>query len=244
MEQQKKTASRGKMQNRMFYTAILLCVAAVGATGYMADKNKKELEAVQEQVQLEQQLQASSQQEEPAAPSMEEEETETQQEEAAAQTEQQEESQQAAAPAQKEQQKELTYAPPVEGEILLPYSAQELVYSNTMGDYRVHLGVDIKASEGANVKAAAAGTVEKIEKLELMGNTVTIDHGNGMKTVYSNLQNAILVKEGDKVEQGTVLGGVGTSAAAESKDAAHLHFEMWNKEAAVNPGDYVKEYAK
>ncbi len=133
---------------------------------------------------------------------------------------------------------ELHFAVPLEGEIMKDYSDSNLVFSNTLQEWTVHLGIDIKAEKATPVLASEAGVVESIKNDPRYGITVTIEHANGFKTIYSNLQTAEFISEGEKVEKGKVIGSVGNSAAFEIVDEPHLHFEMTKDGESVNPSQY------
>ena len=105
---------------------------------------------------------------------------------------------------------------PVKGEVLREFSLEVLAYDETMRDWRTHSGIDIAASVGTQVLAVSDGTVERVYQDDLMGTTVVIDHGNGLRSVYSNLAATPTVSEGDKVSTGSVIGAVGSTAIAES----------------------------
>ena len=108
-----------------------------------------------------------------------------------------------------------------------------------MGDWRTHDGLDLSASLGDRVLAVSAGTVTAIEDDPLMGVKVTIDHGDGLTSVYANLAEEPTVSVGDSVQTGDVIGSVGSTAIAESMLDSHLHLEMWKDGLAVNPADYL-----
>ena len=129
---------------------------------------------------------------------------------------------------------------PVDGEIAVPYSADALVYSKTLEDWRTHNGIDIRADIGAHVKAAADGVVENVYNDNMMGMTVVLSHGGNLKTFYKNLSDAIPVKIGQEVKAGDVIGGVGETAIAEVAEVAHLHFEVTDSDQTVNPSDLIK----
>ena len=116
------------------------------------------------------------------------------------------------------------------------------VYSNTMGDYRVHLGIDVATDMNAEVYALYDGTVEKIWEDALMGHCLTVNHGNGLISIYKNLSGSYPtgVKEESTVKAGQVLGYVGDSALVEMADEPHLHFEMSLNGEQVNPADYLE----
>lgn len=124
---------------------------------------------------------------------------------------------------------------PVTGEIIKEYSNNELVKSETLGDWRTHDGVDIQGKEGTQVKAAANGTVTDVTNDPLYGTTVTIEHGGKMVSIYSNLNESVTVKKGDTVELGTVIGSIGNTAIAEVGLQSHLHFAMKEDGQFVDP---------
>ena len=133
---------------------------------------------------------------------------------------------------------ELHFNVPVEGEIFKDYADSSLVYSETLEEWTVHLGIDIKAEKGSAVAASEKGTVESIKNDPRYGTTVTITHENGFKTIYSNLLSAEFVTEGQVVEKGETIGSVGDTAAFEISDEPHLHFEMRKDGENVNPSNY------
>ena len=139
-----------------------------------------------------------------------------------------------------EVKKELVFAYPVEGEILREFSMDELIYSETLDEWTVHQGLDIKAERTTVVKAAEAGTVVAIKNDPRYGLTVIIEHEDGYKTIYSNLLTTEFVVEDEKVEKGQSIGTVGNSAVFEIADEPHLHFEMLKYNEYVDPKLYLK----
>lgn len=135
----------------------------------------------------------------------------------------------------------LVYTWPVKGDVLTDFSLETLSYDETMGDWRVHSAIDIAAALGATVVSTADGTVAQIYNDDLMGTTVVIDHGQGMVSTYSNLQRTPTVEEGDRVYTGSIIGSVGATAIAESRQASHLHFELSKDGIAVDPALYLPQ---
>ena len=131
------------------------------------------------------------------------------------------------------------YTWPVKGEIIRDFSLEVLAYDETMGDWRTHCGLDISAQLGTEVCAVSSGTVEAVYADDLMGTTVVIDHGKGIKSIYSNLASMPTVKCGDTVKPGTVIGSVGETALAESGRPPHLHLEMSKDDYVVDPLQYL-----
>lgn len=135
----------------------------------------------------------------------------------------------------------LVFTWPVKGAVIASYSVETLLYDETMLDWRTHEGLDIASSLGTKVLATAAGTVSEVYDDELMGTTVVIDHGNGLASVYSNLAAKPTVAEGDSVRTGDVIGSVGDTAAAESGRASHLHFAMYKNDLPADPEEYLPD---
>jgi murein DD-endopeptidase MepM/ murein hydrolase activator NlpD len=127
---------------------------------------------------------------------------------------------------------------PVQGDIIVDYHMNDLVYSKTLNEWSTHPGIDIAAKSGTDVKAALNGTVASAGKDAQMGNMIVLTHAGGGKTVYANLKD-MKVKAGDKVRAGDVIGTVGTSAISESEEVAHLHFEYHVGGKPVDPKNYL-----
>jgi murein DD-endopeptidase MepM/ murein hydrolase activator NlpD len=104
------------------------------------------------------------------------------------------------------------------------------------GKNAFHEGVDIRGERGEKVFATASGKVTQAFKNGGYGNYVEIDHGNGYRTVYAHLQN-YLVKPGETVEQGQVIGQVGDSGRS---TGAHLHYEIRLGNKPINPTKFMK----
>ena len=105
------------------------------------------------------------------------------------------------------------------------------LYNNEKIDEQIHLGVDIASLEHANVGAANRGLVVFAEYLGIYGNTVILDHGQGIFSLYSHLSQ-IDVAVGTMVEKDTVLGLTGTTGMA---GGDHLHFSMLVNGIFVDP---------
>ena len=124
---------------------------------------------------------------------------------------------------------------PVSGTVAAAFSASELQYSETLGDWRTHDGIDLEAAQGTAVLAASAGTVISVEDDPLMGTTVRIDHVGGYRTTYANLQSKPPVTAGDEVSAGQIIGAVGETAIAECRQPPHLHFGVEKDEDWMDP---------
>lgn len=128
---------------------------------------------------------------------------------------------------------------PVRGEIERKYAVETLAYDVTMKDWRTHDGIDVLADKGTVVRAASDGTVESITQDDLYGTTVTIDHGNGLKSTYSNLADKPTIKQGDTVSSGDVIGSVGATALCEVGQGSHVHIAMSKDGNSVDPTEYL-----
>ena len=131
------------------------------------------------------------------------------------------------------------YTWPVKGQVISDFSLEVLAYDETMGDWRVHEGLDIAAAVGTTVKAVNAGTVIAVYQDDLMGTVVEMEHENGLGSLYANLAAQPTVKAGDTLDTGAVLGAVGETAIAEVAKPAHLHFEMRRDGENVDPVLYL-----
>lgn len=137
--------------------------------------------------------------------------------------------------------KELNFGFPVEGEIVKDFARDSLLYSETLGEWTVHNGIDLKADRTTVVKSAEEGKILAIKNDPRYGLTVIIEHQDGFKTIYSNLLTSEFVKEGEEIEKGQSIGTVGNSASFEIADEAHLHFEMMLNNEYVDPKIYLKQ---
>ena len=135
---------------------------------------------------------------------------------------------------------------PVVGVIAKGHDATIQVWSETLGAYKVHLGLDITAEKGTPVLAAADGKVAKVWDDALMGRCVAIDHGDEIFTFYKNLDPVLSagIEEGKELSRGDQIGKIGESAISELADEAHLHVEMTVGGLAVDPSDYFSAEAK
>lgn len=134
---------------------------------------------------------------------------------------------------------------PVNGALSEKHDPKVQVYSPTLKDYRVHLGVDITTAEGASVYSAADGTVERVWKDDMMGYSIAIKHSGDCYTFYQNLSDTLPegIKAGTAVRTGQLIGTVGDSAMVEIAEEPHLHFEMTVADLSVDPLEYFSEDA-
>lgn len=138
-----------------------------------------------------------------------------------------------------EPKKDPEFELPVEGEKMQEFATDRLVYSETLKEWVVHTGVDIKAEKTTVVKASEAGKVTAIKNDPRYGITVIIEHANGFETRYANLLTAEFVAVGEEVTKGQTIGTVGNTATFEILDESHLHFEILKNGEYQDPALYV-----
>lgn len=138
-----------------------------------------------------------------------------------------------------------TFVLPVNGKLGASHDPTTQVFSDTMKDWRVHLGIDIQAKTGDAVYAAADGKVTKIWDDPLYGKSVAIGHTGKAVTVYKNLADTLGdgVEVGKEVKAGQIIGAVGDSAIIELAEEPHIHFEVKIDDVSVNPLDYLSKSA-
>lgn len=128
---------------------------------------------------------------------------------------------------------------PINGEILQNFSVDALVFNETMQDWRVHEGIDIAATQGATVSAARAGTVSAVYDDDFLGTVVVVDVDEDTQMVYANLTEMPTVSAGDAVTAGQTIGAVGNTALLEVSSVPHLHFEVRQNGVAVDPAEFL-----
>ncbi|MCI9458454.1 MAG: M23 family metallopeptidase [Oscillospiraceae bacterium] len=131
-------------------------------------------------------------------------------------------------------QEPLAFIMPIEGEVFAPYSQGELVRNLTLGEWRTHDGVDIRAAKGSPVRAVADGVVSQVYHDPMWGTVVEITHAGGLTSVTSGLDPAVAVKQGDSVRIEDTIGVVGSILSEVSLDD-HVHFGLKQDGKWVDP---------
>ena len=109
---------------------------------------------------------------------------------------------------------------PVEGIISGVYGSQRILNGKPRWP---HYGIDIAAKQGTMIKSSGSGKVTMAEDdLYYTGGTVIMDHGHGISTIYSHLEN-VLVSVGDLINQGDIIGTVGSTGRS---TGPHLDFRI------------------
>lgn len=105
-----------------------------------------------------------------------------------------------------------------------------------LGTPALHAGMDFRATTGTSIRASGAGEVVNAGWNGGYGQMVEIDHGNGLHTRYAHMSR-VLVKTGDKVSAGDIVGKVGSTGRS---TGPHLHYEVRRDGAPLNPLKFIK----
>ena len=130
---------------------------------------------------------------------------------------------------------------PLVGEVIMPFSMDALVYDRTLDQFRTNDSISIAAAAGTQVRAAADGIVISVKNTREQGNVIVVDNGNGWTTTYSQLQDGVLVEEGDVVRRSQVIGGVGNPSIFSVLLGNHLEFRVARDDVAKNPLDLLAD---
>lgn len=130
-----------------------------------------------------------------------------------------------------------TFTLPSAARVSTQFGLKRIVNGKLQPDY-FHSGIDYAGGLGSPVKAAAPGSVILARSgYKLHGNVICIDHGQGVVSFYLHLSR-MLVKEGDTVKAGEVIGKIGQTGRA---NGPHLHFSLYVNQVATNPVDWYKQ---
>jgi murein DD-endopeptidase MepM/ murein hydrolase activator NlpD len=123
---------------------------------------------------------------------------------------------------------------PVEGIISGVYGSQRILNGKPRWP---HYGIDIAAKLGTMIKSSGTGVVTMAEDdLYYTGGTIIMDHGHGISTIYSHLEN-VLVSVGDQINKGDVIGTVGSTGRS---TGPHLDFRVNWFQTRLDPMSVLK----
>ncbi|WP_312944817.1 M23 family metallopeptidase [Agrobacterium sp.] len=109
-----------------------------------------------------------------------------------------------------------------------------------LGRPALHAGIDFQAETGANVRSTGAGTVTVAAHSGGYGNMVEVDHGQGITTRYGHM-SAILVKVGDTIEAGDIVGRAGSTGRS---TGPHVHYEVRRNDSPIDPMRFLSAGVK
>ncbi len=124
---------------------------------------------------------------------------------------------------------------PTEGDVVVAYSPETLVYDATLDQYKTTDSIDIATNKDEDVFAAYDGVVKVVSKSVDQGNYVVIDHGNGWVTTYSQLSDSMKVSVGDQVKKGQQIGSISEPTIKSVSLGTHLDFKVTFNDESVNP---------
>lgn len=228
-----KEKNNNPKKNAGFYIALALCITAIGGAAWTTYSSVLDYQTPKEESSV--QPESSKPEDKPTDKivsgleySKAESKTENSEKTANTTLESSEESSEASIqessdePSEESKTSENKFIKPIEGKVIKGYSPENPVYSKTMGDWRVHEGIDLAANDGEKVRSYSDGIVKTIYNDELLGYSVKIEHTNGITMTYSGLSPTVLVKEGESVSCGDYIGAVFT-IPSELMDEVHLH---------------------
>ena len=125
---------------------------------------------------------------------------------------------------------------PVDGIITGVYGSQRILNGKPRWP---HYGIDIAADQGTMILSSGTGVVTMAEDdLYYTGGTIIMDHGHGISTIYSHLEN-VLVSVGDQINQGDVIGTVGSTGRS---TGPHLDFRINWFQTRLDPMSVLSNY--
>ena len=220
--------NKGGTFGKGYYIALILCATAIGISGYMYYRNANET-ANQLREPVSEAVDVTQPQEDVAVVVIQPQPVQGQEDDKATEP--------SNLPTQP--RTVLKTGMPVAGQTVSAYAMDCLSYNQTTRDWRVHNGVDIAAEEGAQVVAAADGTVYTTYEDDSMGMTVVIRHDGGYTTSYSSLAEELHVSAGDEVKLGQAIGCVGSTALVETAIGPHVHFSVTYRDAQMDPAEFL-----
>ena len=127
---------------------------------------------------------------------------------------------------------------PVEGNVIIDFDMENTVYFATLDLYKCSDAVCVQAAVDTPVYAGSACSIESIEYNSEIGNNVTVSLGNGYMLTYGQLKD-VQVAAGDVLEEGDLIGYVGTPTKYYTVEGSHLYMKMTHDGVAVDPLDYL-----
>ncbi|SHO52929.1 M23 family metallopeptidase [Anaerocolumna xylanovorans] len=130
---------------------------------------------------------------------------------------------------------------PINGDVLINYSPDRVIYFKTLEQFRCNPAVVIQAKVGAEVTNAATGIITSITKEDETGVTVKVNIGSGYSLVYGQLDDSLKAKVGDMVEKGEVLGTIAKPTMYYSVEGGNLYFMVEKNKETLDPMTLLKK---
>ena len=115
---------------------------------------------------------------------------------------------------------------------------EQTVYFSTLDQYKYNPAIVIAGEVGEEVWAATDGEVTSIATDAQLGTTVTVNLGDGYEAIYGQLSE-VHVKQGDRVEEGYLIGYLGEPTKYYSVEGCNLYFQLLKDGEPVNPLHYL-----
>ncbi len=129
---------------------------------------------------------------------------------------------------------------PIEGAIVMNFNNEALVYDETLNLYRTNESISITADKGDEIVASADGKIIEIGSNVTDKGYVVIDHGNGYSTKYSQLVDKFIVKKGDEVRRGQIIGHIGEPTSTFARQGTHLQYTVAKNNVNIDPLKYLE----
>lgn len=226
----KKEKIKSFFKNKGIYLVACLCLSAVGIAAYSAYSGVQNDLGVKERVTSSMPLVSEQEETEEVKDETEEIVSEIKQEQPKKETQK----------TPSETPKKVSAKPtdsfiiPVHGDILKKFSNEELSFSKTLNDLRLHPALDIACETGTEVNAAGNGKVLEIAKDNFSGEVIVIEHTSGIIIRYVGVKPNDNIKKGTAVTKDTVIG-VSTEIPFECEDEPHIHIEVLQNDEFISP---------
>lgn len=125
------------------------------------------------------------------------------------------------------------FRPPVPGCVTSPFGSMRMHNGKLTGDF--HAGVDQRGAAGTPIHPITAGIVKLVQKYNLRGGTVAVDHGQGVETIYLHMSD-FAAKEGQSVTPADVIGYIGSTGRS---TGPHVHWTLYVNSEPVNPRQWM-----
>jgi murein DD-endopeptidase MepM/ murein hydrolase activator NlpD len=128
---------------------------------------------------------------------------------------------------------QLPFQPPLPGCVTSPFGSLRMHNGKLTGSF--HAGLDQRGAAGTPIHPITAGVVKLVEKYNLRGGTVAVDHGQGVETIYLHM-SAFHAKEGQHVTPDDTIGYVGSTGRS---TGPHVHWTLYVHGEAMNPAQWM-----